>query len=1613
MTQRSQAEEYVSIVQTGSDVASLVLEEVANQGGTYGHNVAIAAEGAGRAATALNILTVTHDVTSAETAEEKFDAYAKVAYVETAAGLVGGIATLVSRSPMVGGLFAIAVSVLGNMAIADDSPGQDMQNGTASPTITTLVDGTVVWNLENAAETETATIKLLPPDSQTPNQQVFVMESGNATIYVTQEVDQGEVLVVNTRAEIGDYYIEIDDAGNFAIGDGTTEETGSTYDQDIDQGVLNLIDDIYAEVDAELGDLLPEGSSIGDFMDFAEEINTGLMGIDGEPTKAIMTEDGVSFVQTVDEGRYKLSYDGAEVNFFPDGSRSIVWTDPATGDVIALVVNPDGQSIIRYRDSTSAEYVSEEFTGTQNLSTEGQGAFNQLEDEAGQLITAAIGKLASKYPDTTVDIPSGLHEILEPIFEKTLPPLPGHKPSDPFDGPGDMPIPLQRPVELPDWVEGPISLFNNAQNLGSPLVLDLDGDGIELTAFNAATTTTFFDIDGDGFAEQTAWVGGDDGLLVRDLDASGTIDSVDELFGSPTIDGFAKLALLDDNGDSIINQYDDAWGSLRVWNDANGDAITQTGELLTLSSLDIVSIDLAGVTSSTSTINGNPISHTSTFRYSDGSTDAIVDAWFAHDETNTVFAGDYTLDVRALFLPTLRGFGEIPDLHVAMSQNEALLDLVTNFVAEWDLSRFGDSSSLDADVRDILFTWAGVDSVNPASRGGNVDARELEFLEAFLGESWVHISGYTDPGNGPGEALTDAFETVLQTLKANLLLQTGLDALYGGEAAYDLFSANVTGTLDLSQSAVADLESYASAQGVDALSYWTEVARIIDATKGLNNLTGTEEGWLDSAVHASDFNLYWDDITDALQVSTANNDTFYGTNAANTLYGLVGNDTLYGYDGDDTLYGGNDNDIIWAGRDNDTLYGESGNDTLRGETGNDILSAGPGGDFAYGGAGNDTYAYTSGNDVYSEYNSTGTDKIVLPSGIDVNDLTLYRSNAFSLSIVVGDLGTIEIPKFYQYANYRIEQIELSDSSTIDLTTLSTMTFYGSDASEDLKGQNNVDETIFGLAGDDRLYGYSGNDTLDGGVGNDKVYGGYGDDTYVFSPGFDILTDSGGDDLLIIPEGYTFDDMQFFKDGYGLKIGLDGLGQANLDHQFYSTSNIIENLYFEENDTTVDLTSVQIQSRGTSGNDYLSGVTIGGSPDDIMNGMEGNDALSGGIGNDTYIFSEGIDLISDTGGVDTILFWEGWSPEDVSVYRSANNYLIVEDAEGNQIISQEHFTRAGRSVEYVEFSDSTVWDLLNMTVEVWGTDGNDAINVGVPEDQVFRGFAGNDTIQGYTGNDFLDGGSGNDTLYGKGGNDMYLYTSGLDTINDTSGADTLLIAGGTTVNDISFSIVATYDLKVTMDAGVDEVVLDNFLSGYVIEAIAFDDGFAADLGGYSSWLWGGSGNDAISGNANDNTLVGKDGTDTIDAGAGNDAAHGGAGADTIHGNDGDDLLHGGTGDDTLYGDDGLDTLFGGDGADTFVLEATSAFNDVDVIKDFSAADGDAINVADILDGYYTAGVDDITEFVQITDDGADSTLAIDQDGTAKGTNFVTLATISGVTGLTDEAALLSGGYLIAA
>lgn len=152
-----------------------------------------------------------------------------------------------------------------------------------------------------------------------------------------------------------------------------------------------------------------------------------------------------------------------------------------------------------------------------------------------------------------------------------------------------------RTIDFGGWVADILESFAFFQRIISPLVIDLDGDGVELISLEESNA--FFDLNLDGFAELTGWVSADDALLALDVDGDGIIDDNSELFGDQTghANGFLALAAHDGNADGVIDANDAVFADLIVWRDLNGDGFSAATEMFSLSDVGITSIDLAYV----------------------------------------------------------------------------------------------------------------------------------------------------------------------------------------------------------------------------------------------------------------------------------------------------------------------------------------------------------------------------------------------------------------------------------------------------------------------------------------------------------------------------------------------------------------------------------------------------------------------------------------------------------------------------------------------------------------------------------------------------------------------------------------------------------------------------------------------------------------------------------------------------------------------------------------------------------------------------------------------------------------------------------------------------------
>jgi hypothetical protein len=194
------------------------------------------------------------------------------------------------------------------------------------------------------------------------------------------------------------------------------------------------------------------------------------------------------------------------------------------------------------------------------------------------------------------------------------------------------PVTLTVPVTIQDGdgdqlASGSLNVTLNP--VTPPIVLDLDGDGVEFVPVAAGVA---FDYGNDGTAEATAWAGRDDGILAIDLDGDGKITSAEEfVFGSGDLTDLEGLAAkYDSNKDGVLDANDAAFAKFGIWQDADSDGVADGGEFKTLAEVGIVSINLKSDGVVDTAANGDVTVHgTGTYTRADGTTGKLADASFA------------------------------------------------------------------------------------------------------------------------------------------------------------------------------------------------------------------------------------------------------------------------------------------------------------------------------------------------------------------------------------------------------------------------------------------------------------------------------------------------------------------------------------------------------------------------------------------------------------------------------------------------------------------------------------------------------------------------------------------------------------------------------------------------------------------------------------------------------------------------------------------------------------------------------------------------------------------------------------------------------------------------
>lgn len=373
------------------------------------------------------------------------------------------------------------------------------------------------------------------------------------------------------------------------------------------------------------------------------------------------------------------------------------------------------------------------------------------------------------------------------------------------------------------------------------------------------------------------------------------------------------------------------------------------------------------------------------------------------------------------------------------------------------------------------------------------------------------------------------------------------------------------------------------------------------------------------------------------------------------------------------------------------------------------------------------------------------------------------------------------------------------------------------------------------------------------------------------------------------------------------------------------------------DTGLDelrLVTGQVHVDGLAGNDSITGNGL----NNVLEGSEGNDTVFGQGGNDTIRGGAGRDSLDGGFGNDVIEvgrfgfgaeYARGWYNDDLIVVEGASGTFLGDW--GNDTIrvdlGNDQVLDGGDGTDLLDIDATSFSFSFNLDFALGGAifgsfNGTSFANF---EQISFRAGTGNDVLRGTALGDTLAGGAGNDSIDGRLGHDV---------LEGGDGNDTLL--GG-----------EHYD---TLRGGAGNDSLDG---GTGIDSLFGDDGDdTIDGGGGSDVIHGGAGNDSIADALGSNQIYGGQGDDTVIASGAGSRVRGDGGNDSLTGVTGTMTIEGGTGRDLIVAEKGMTGLVRGDeGSDTISvwgngLALTVEGDNPDVTEGatlFSAAPMDVLKV----------------------------------------------------------------------
>ena len=447
---------------------------------------------------------------------------------------------------------------------------------------------------------------------------------------------------------------------------------------------------------------------------------------------------------------------------------------------------------------------------------------------------------------------------------------------------------------------------------------------------------------------------------------------------------------------------------------------------------------------------------------------------------------------------------------------------------------------------------------------------------------------------------------------------------------------------------------------------------------------------------------------------------------------------------------------------------------------------------------------------------------------------------------------------------------------------------------------------------DTVTGTAAIDFLDGGAGSDVLIGGEDGDQYFFDVayGHDRIEDDQRNVLINTPDmvefgsGITKNNVVFSRDGGSsdLQIGINGTDDTlTVTGQFSATYtgpfgtqwfDRIELFTFSDGSyyTWQDVAEVVLAKEETAGNDTIYGFSL----EDTLDGGAGDDFLSGGNENDTYIFGTGYghDTILEgasnilSGMDDTVEFKSDVRPEDVTFSRDGNSDdLQVTLASGDTLTIEGQFTAYGQVFGVLWFNriENFKFDFTGDVITAEDIIQNLLTSEKTPGDDTIYGFFREDVLDGGAGNDYLAGGAEGDTyIWGRGYANDVIYDSNAGSPNGAD-IDKVVFSADVTPDDITISRGTGEngnDLVLTItDTDETLTIQDQFLAwsfgqnNYQIEEFHFADGTVWGPDHFRPIIMAQQKTDG------DDHIVGFNTADLLDGGAGNDLLEGGGGGDT--------------------------------------------------------------------------------------------------------------------------------------